>query len=96
MKYILRIIVTMVSHFFLFSVCEYLVEKFDIQFQLPFNINTIHDLALSPLVSKTHLLGNKFTKETILFHWINEKYFSVLLIYQLFDYNSAKIQLASF
>ena len=38
-------------------------------------------------------LGNKFPNETILNIWRNEKYFSVLLIYQLFGYNLAKIQL---
>ena len=40
-------------------------------------------------------LGNKFTKETIFNIWRNEKYFSDLLIYQLFGYNLAKIQLTS-
>ena len=40
-------------------------------------------------------LGNKFPKETILNIWRNEKYFSDLLIYQLFGYNLAKIQLPS-
>ena len=40
-------------------------------------------------------LGNKFPKETILNIWRNEKYFSDLLIYQLFGYNLAKIQLTS-
>ena len=37
-----------------------------------------------------HQLCNKITKETILFHWRNEKYFSILLIYHLFGYNLAK------
>ena len=32
-------------------------------------------------------LGNKCSKETILNIWRNEKYFSILLIYQLFGYN---------
>ena len=40
-------------------------------------------------------LGNKVPKETILNIWKNEKYFSDLLIYQLFGYNLAKIQLTS-
>ena len=31
-----------------------------------------------------HQVNNKFAKETLLFLWRNEKYFSVLLIYQLF------------
>ena len=42
-----------------------------------------------------HQLGNKFPKETILNIWRSEKYFSDLLIYQLFGYNLAKIQLTS-
>ena len=40
-------------------------------------------------------LGNKFPKETILNIWRNDKYFLDLLIYQLFGYNLAKIQLTS-
>ena len=40
-------------------------------------------------------LGNKFPKETTLSIWKNEKYFSDLLIYQLFGYNLVKIQLTS-
>ena len=39
-----------------------------------------------------HQLCKKFSKETIFNIWRNEKYFLVLLIYQLFGYNLGKIQ----
>ena len=39
-----------------------------------------------------HQLCKKLVKETIFNIWRNEKYFSVLLIYQLFGYNFGKIQ----
>ena len=48
---------------------------------------TIVDFGICP-----YQLGNKFPKETILNIWRNEKYFSVLLIYQLFGYNVGKIK----
>ena len=38
-----------------------------------------------------HQLCKKLVKETIFNIWRNEKYFSVLLIYQLFGYNFGKI-----
>ena len=38
------------------------------------------------------MLCKKLVKETIFNIWRNEKYFSVLLIYQLFGYNFGKIQ----
>ena len=40
-----------------------------------------------------HQLYKKFVKETIFNIWRNDKYFSVLLIYQLFGYSLGKIQL---
>ena len=42
-----------------------------------------------------HQLCKKFAKETIFDIWRNEKYFLVLLIYQLFGYYLGKIQLKS-
>ena len=43
-------------------------------------------------LTSRHQLCKKLVKKTIFNIWRNEKYFSVLLIYQLFGYNFGKIQ----
>ena len=54
---------------------------------------TFCNFTKNPLKHKwPHQLCKKFVKETIFNIWRNEKYFSVLLIYQLFGYNLGKIQ----
>ena len=50
--------------------------------QKPNIINHIYFVINCP-----YQLGNKCSKETILNIWRNEKYFSILLIYQLYGYN---------
>ena len=55
------------------------------------NVMTFSELHSGLEVQKSKK-GNKCPKETILDIWRNEKYFSDLLMYQLFGYDLAKIQ----